>query len=226
MNASSITLNEGQKQKLIPTIVPEDTTDSTNVTWTSSNKYIVEVDENGYVKAISGGTAIITATSSNGLTATCEVISNAPIKTQMISGKIASAGNETEDIKIEVVKKDEDVVFTSQNLSGNLVNYNFNIPFGNYILRVSKKNHVTREYEISVNNSSVTQDIQIALIGDINGDGKVNIKDWNRLYSHVNETNLLTGYELLCADVNKDGKVNTKDWNRVYDHINETNPLW
>lgn len=226
LNASSITLNEGQRKKLIPTIVPDDTTDSTNVTWSSSNKYIAEVDENGYVTAISGGKAIITATSSNGLTATCEVISNAPIKTQTISGKIASAGNETEDVKIEVVKKDEDVIFTSQNLKGNLVNYNFNIPFGNYILRVSKKNHVTREYEISVNNSSVTQDIQIALIGDINGDGKVNIKDWNRLYSHVNETNLLTGYELLCADVNKDGKVNTKDWNRVYDHINETNPLW
>ena len=64
------------------------------------------------------------------------------------------------------------------------------------------------------------------VIGDINGDGKVNIKDWNILYNHINETEQLTGYQLLCADINGDGKVNIKDWNRMYDHITEVNPLW
>ena len=63
-------------------------------------------------------------------------------------------------------------------------------------------------------------------MGDINGDGKVNIKDWNRLYDHINETELLEEYSLLCADINGDGKVNIKDWNRMYDHITEVNPLW
>lgn len=63
-------------------------------------------------------------------------------------------------------------------------------------------------------------------IGDINGDGKVNIKDWNRLYEHINETAELSEEEFLRADVNNDGKVNIKDWNRLYEHINETNPLW
>ena len=63
-------------------------------------------------------------------------------------------------------------------------------------------------------------------IGDINYDGKVNIKDWNRLYNHINETEKLNGDQLLCADVNGDGKVNIKDWNRMYDHITEVNPLW
>ena len=64
------------------------------------------------------------------------------------------------------------------------------------------------------------------LKGDINGDGKVNIKDWNRLYNYINETEQLNEYELLCADINGDGKVNIKDWNRMYDHITEVNPLW
>ena len=64
------------------------------------------------------------------------------------------------------------------------------------------------------------------VIGDINGDGKVNIKDWNKLYNHINETEILEGYQLICADINKDGKVNIKDWNRMYDHITEVNPLW
>ena len=64
------------------------------------------------------------------------------------------------------------------------------------------------------------------LIGDVNGDGKVNGKDWIRLYEHISETNKLTVEELKRADVNGDGKVNGKDWIRLYEHINETNPLW
>ena len=63
------------------------------------------------------------------------------------------------------------------------------------------------------------------LIGDVNGDGKVNGKDWIRLYEHISETNELTGEELNRADVNGDGKVNGKDWIRLYEHINETNEL-
>ena len=63
-------------------------------------------------------------------------------------------------------------------------------------------------------------------IGDVNGDGKVNGKDWIRLYEHISETNELTGEELNRADVNGDGKVNGKDWIRLYEHINETNPLF
>ena len=62
--------------------------------------------------------------------------------------------------------------------------------------------------------------------GDINGDGKVNGKDWIRLYEHISETNELTGEELKRADVNDDGKVNGKDWIRLYEHISETNLLW
>ena len=97
---------------------------------------------------------------------------------------------------------------------------------GTYTMQVSKKNHVTREYIIDVGTENVTQDVKIHLKGDINGDGKVNMKDWGAVYAHVNETKLLTGYELKCAEVTGDGKVTMKDWNRIYAHVNETNPLW
>lgn len=97
---------------------------------------------------------------------------------------------------------------------------------GTYTMQVSKKNHVTREYIIDVGTENVTQNVKIHLKGDINGDGKVNMKDWGAVYAHVNETKLLTGYELKCAEVTGDGKVTMKDWNRIYAHVNETNPLW
>lgn len=64
------------------------------------------------------------------------------------------------------------------------------------------------------------------LKGDLNGDGKINGKDWNMMYEHINETKLLTEEEFERADINEDGKVNGKDWNRLYEHINETNPLF
>ena len=64
------------------------------------------------------------------------------------------------------------------------------------------------------------------LCGDANGDGTVNIKDWNCLYEHSTESTTLTDDALLFADVNGDGKVNLKDWNRLCEHICEIDPLW
>ena len=64
------------------------------------------------------------------------------------------------------------------------------------------------------------------LPGDIDGNGKVNMMDWNRIYDHINEVNLLSAEEQLIADVDGNGKVNLMDWNRIYDHITEINPLF
>ena len=95
-----------------------------------------------------------------------------------------------------------------------------------YTMKGMKQNHVAREYTVTVGSSNVVQDVKICLLGDVTGDGKVNAKDHSRLYAHVNKTNLLTGYELLCADVTGDGKVNAKDHSRLYAHVSKTNPLW
>ena len=73
---------------------------------------------------------------------------------------------------------------------------------------------------------ALVEKVKISLLGDVTGDGKVNTRDLNRLYAHVNGTNPLTGYEFACGDVTGDGKINTRDLNRLYAHISETNPLW
>ena len=97
---------------------------------------------------------------------------------------------------------------------------------GTYTMKVMKNNHVTREYTVTVGSSNVVQDVKICLLGDVTGDGSVDMKDWGRMRSHINETNMLTDYALACADVTKDGNVDMKDWGRMRSHINETNPLW
>ena len=77
----------------------------------------------------------------------------------------------------------------------------------------------------STNDSQTFEIINDYKKGDINGDGKINIKDWNILYAYINETMTLSSEELQRADVNEDGKINVKDLNRLYEHITETNPL-
>lgn len=65
------TLSEGESFMLTATVAPENAIDKT-VTWTSSDVSVATV-AGGVVSAIASGTAIINATTSNGLTASCAV---------------------------------------------------------------------------------------------------------------------------------------------------------
>ena len=72
LNKTEATLKSTETLGLEVTVGPATTTDKT-VTWSTSDATIATVDENGVVTAISVGKAIITATTANGLTATCEI---------------------------------------------------------------------------------------------------------------------------------------------------------
>ena len=98
---------------------------------------------------------------------------------------------------------------------------------GTYTVQVSKKNHVTREYTVTVGGDVKTLNTEIWLLGDVNGDGHVNAMDCTRLLMHVNRSKLLTdAYALKCADVNGDSRVNAMDCTRLLTHVNKTQPLW
>ena len=140
LDKKQIELKKGGTSIITATITPEDTSDSKEIVWTSSNQEVATVDKNGKVIAIAEGTSTITAETINGKVDTC--------------------------------------IVTVKNIQG-----------------------------------------------DINGDSIVNIKDWNIIYSYINETIKLTENQLEAADINGDGKVNIKDWNRLYNHINEVDPL-
>ena len=71
LDKTSATLNVGDKLTLTATVYPDDAGDK-SVIWTTSDDKIASVSD-GNVKTKSAGTAVITATTSNGLTATCTV---------------------------------------------------------------------------------------------------------------------------------------------------------
>ena len=98
---------------------------------------------------------------------------------------------------------------------------------GTYTVQVSKKNHVTREYTVTVGGDVKTLNVEIRLLGDVNGDGRVNAMDCTRLFKHVNKTQQLTDpYALKCAETNGDGRVNAMDCTRLFKHVNKTQLLW
>ena len=73
LNKSATTLTEGESETLTATITPSNATGDKTVKWSSSNEAVATVDSNGKVTAKKAGTAVITATSSNGKTAGCTV---------------------------------------------------------------------------------------------------------------------------------------------------------
>ena len=73
IDQTKLELAKGESYVLTATLVPEDAM-YTKIIWTSSNDDIATVDENGKVTAVSAGTAVITATTSDGgYTAECTV---------------------------------------------------------------------------------------------------------------------------------------------------------
>lgn len=72
LNKTSLDLSKGESVKLLVNIDPVDVSDS-NVAWTSSNEAVATVGADGTVTAVGGGECDITATTHNGLTATCHV---------------------------------------------------------------------------------------------------------------------------------------------------------
>ena len=101
LNESSITLDVGGSKTLAATVTPENATNK-KVRWTSDNETVATVSEDGVVTAVAGGTAVITATTHDGLfTASCTVTVNAPDAAPSITtdtlpnGKVGEAYSQT-----------------------------------------------------------------------------------------------------------------------------------
>lgn len=140
-----------------------------------------------------------------------------------ISGSICSFGDAGDSVTVRLLKGTNEAA-RQETVSGT---YTFeDIMPGAYTLEVAKTSHVTRQYSLEVINNDLTQDAEIYLTGDINGDGSVNVLDNKVLYNHIEGISVLDGYNLAVADVNGDGSVNVLDNKVLYNHIEGISPLW
>ena len=85
---------------------------------------------------------------------------------------------------------------------------------------------MTRTYTLTIEAQDLTQDVTLHLIGDVDGNGKVNIGDVAKINAHIKGTSLLTDpYALECANING-GKLNIGDSAALYGHIRGTKKLY
>ena len=151
-----------------------------------------------------------------------------------LSGTVKSYNSASDKVTIQLIQQGHSEPAYETTVSGGTKEGNqytasytiSGIASGTYTMKVSKKNHVTREYTVTVGAENVTQDVEIWLLGDVNGDGTINAKDKKIIYGHINDsTTELTGYIFDVGDVNKDGVINAKDKKQIFGHINGTS-LW
>ena len=141
----------------------------------------------------------------------------------LMSGTITSFGVSDGEVKLQLMQNGTEVV-SAVSTDGN---YSILVPEpGTYILVVSKLNHATRNYEITVERENISLDLKIHLKGDINGDGRVNVSDVGKANAHAKKTKDLEGYEFDCADINGDGRVNISDVGKMNAHAKKTVLLW
>ena len=144
-----------------------------------------------------------------------------------LSGTVKSYNSTTDPVTVRLFKSGSSSAASSTVVKGNSASYTISgVTPGTYTMKVSKKNHVTREYTVNVTAGAKTQNAQIHLLGDINGDGKISTADVLKANFHAKRVNLLTGYEFLCADINGDGKISTADVNKINAHVKKVSLLW
>jgi len=135
-----------------------------------------------------------------------------------VSGKASSYL--TGDVTIELLQGGA-VKYTTTAATGENSTYSFSdVAAGTYTMRVSKTNHITREYEVVVGTEAVAKDVKICPKGDVNLDGEVNADDLTALARHVAKIEILEdSYALLCSDVDDNGTQSADDLTKLARYV-------
>ena len=145
-----------------------------------------------------------------------------------VLGTVQSFGSEEDVVRVLVVSAENSEISFSKEITGNNNGYYIfeNLVEGDYIITISKSDHVVREYRVTLEDENLIHNMKIHMVGDVNGDGRVNTVDVARANAHAKGANRLSGYEFECANVNGDTKLNTIDVAKMNAHAKGTVSLW
>ena len=205
LNKSSLTLQVGESEGLLAAVLPDDATNK-QVVWTSSNSSVASVSQNGAVTALKVGTAVITVTTADGgFTATCAV-TVVPNKIELKPGlgyKLNESGTIVYNIKPET--KVSDLV---KNFAGSGT---IEVRNKDGVLLSGDKFVGTGAIINLIAGGRVVDTLIVAVLGDVNGDGKVLANDARLVLRHVAKLGTLTELQMLAGDTDGNKKIEATD---------------
>ena len=206
------TITKNSSTKLNVAINPSDATNDNDLEWTSSNNSIAQVSEDGIINGISAGTATITVTSSNGITASHNITINEIAITSL------TLKNTTETIMIGEEKTLDTTINPTNTTMDHMLLYTSSNPD---IVTVNEgiiKGINTGEAKItisSVNGKEITCNVTVKkpdyLKGDLNKNGKIDLPDVINLLKLYLGINDITSETLQIGDMDNNSKIELND---------------
>lgn len=137
-----------------------------------------------------------------------------------VSGTVNSFGSNNDDLIVQLIENGTSEPAYETIVKGNNAYYSFsNVAIGTYTMKVMKKNHVAREYTVTVSSGNVSQNAKICLLGDVNADGSINILDATEVQKNITGMVSFDSYQKKLADVNNDGGVSVVDATLIQKYV-------
>lgn len=161
-----ITLNVGDKKEINVNIKPSNTTDDKTLSWKSNDTGIAIVDNNGIITAIHEGSAIITVTSTNGISHDIKVLvkeNSIPIQEiKLDKNNVELIEGEFTSVKAQVIPinttSSTDLTWVSSNTNVVTVDNNGKITAihsGNALITVTSVNGISVTIKVIVHKKSI-----------------------------------------------------------------------
>ena len=208
LNKTSGTKYIGETENLIVSYNPSNTTDNKSITWTTSNSKVATIN-NGVVKAVGVGNAVITAKVMN--------------KTATYNITVKKKENRPITYKYAYDSSKKIIFKLNNNININTFKNNLN-----YNPIIKSNNNILKDNDLIRTNMTITYtddegNVQIyntSVLGDVNGDGNINALDYVKIKNHImNTKKILKDVFILSADYNNDGKISALDYVRIKNYI-------
>lgn len=208
LNKTSGTKYIGETENLVVSYNPSNTTDNKSITWRTSNNKVATIN-NGVVKAVGVGNAVITAKVMN--------------KTATYNITVKKKENRPITYKYTYDSSKKIIFKLNNNININTFKNNLN-----YSSIIKSNNNILKDNDLIRTNMTITYtddegNVQIyntSVLGDVNGDGNINALDYVKIKNHIMNTKKITGdVFILSADYNNDGKISALDYVRIKNYI-------
>ena len=208
LNKTSGTKYIGETENLVVSYNPSNTTDNKSITWATSNNKVATIN-NGVVKAVGVGNAVITA----------------KVMNKTATYNITVKKKENRPITYKYTYDSSKKIIFKLNNNVNINTFKNNL---NYSSIIKSNNNILKDNDLIRTNMTITYtddegNVQIyntSVLGDVNGDGNINALDYVKIKNHImNTKKILKDVFILSADYNNDGKISALDYVRIKNYI-------